>query len=409
VEKSRPQGLTKLAKAAQSALRNSKTTEISHWIGTGPSIRARARLALLVAFMIATPTLFIGVKRSEDVGKYADSLIVYDQFWERISAAQLSVEKTRSALWRVEAEPEIENERGLKFEVEEMRLTIMQMISRKPKDFASQSLRQMEDLTLRVFDGVEAALRQNTADPDPLRWRSLSLSRLAMVSLADDMESLERDVSKIVEVRRKAAVDAMSNVSRDQLFLFLVLLFLIPVFILFVPAWLVAPLVRLKRIEQRIEEGRIRELAVFGNDEVSQLARAIKEALIWREELDVRKSTKIFEIRNVLRAVIARVNEPVLIIDRTGRINYANQPASDLLQVETHYLEGSGLSDHFFSTQVSKAFADALNGDIDEEGIKASLEFRDGRVVPLIARLSAVHDRAGMVSRVVIVLISAEA
>lgn len=408
MEKKPQKGLTKLAQAAKKALRSSTTTEISQWIGRGPSIRARARLALVVAFLIATPTLFIGVKRSDDVETYANSLIVYDQFWERISLAQLAVERAKSALWRVEAEPEIENERRVKADVEEMRLNVMQAMSLKPKDFDSKNLIQLENVMMRVVNTVEQAFRQNGDDTESLRWRSLSLARLGLRSLADDMDNLERQVAQIVELRRKGAVSAMSRVSRDQLILFLVLLFFIPVFIIFIPAWLVSPLIRLKRIEHRIEEGRIRELNVVGNDEVSQLARAIKESLMWREELDMRKSTKIFELRNVLRAVIARVDEPVLIIDKAGRINYANQPASDLLQIETHYLEGSGLSDHFISTQLSKSFADALSGDFDEEGVRATLEFKDGRVVPLLARLSAVHDRAGAVSRVVIVLIPDE-
>lgn len=400
MEKSRLKRLTKLAKA---------NTEISHWIGTGPSIRARARLALVVAFLIATPTLFIGVKRSEDVSHYANSLIVYDEFWESVSAAQLAVEQSRGALWRVEAEPEIENERNLRIDIEKMlkAIAIMRDAKNKLEDFDSRYLLQLEDLTVRTSSLVEEALKA-PLQQEETRWHNLALARLSLLSLANDMNGLEREVAQVVKVRRGAAVSAMSRVSRDQLFLFLVLLFLIPVFIIFVPAWLVAPLIRLKRIEQRIEEGRIRELAIFGNDEVSHVARAIKDALIWREELDVRKSTKIFEIRNVLRAVIARVDEPVLIIDRSGRINYANEPASELLQVETHYLEGSGLSDHFYSAKLSQAFADALSGDIHEEGVTTTLEFKDGRVVPLLARLSAVHDRAGAVSRVVIVLIPDE-
>jgi hypothetical protein len=48
---------------------------------------------------------------------------------------------------------------------------------------------------------------------------------------------------------------AIFSVARDQLILFLVLLFAIPVFVGFVPGWLVTQLLRLKRIEQQIEVG----------------------------------------------------------------------------------------------------------------------------------------------------------
>jgi PAS domain S-box-containing protein len=279
------------------------------------------------------------------------------------------------------------------------------MIAARPTEFESEKMTQLEILTLRVANTVEIGRRHFAVDEKPAGFQSLSLAELAITSLSSDVHDLERAVAATVYERRSDAIQAMSQTGRDQLVLFLILLFAIPVFIGFVPVWVVRPLIRLKHIEQRIEEGRIRELAVSGNDEVSQLARAIKDALMWREELDVRKSTKIFEIRNVLRAVIGHVNEPVIIIDRTGRINYANQPASQLLRVETHYLEGSGLGDHFFSTELTKAVAAALSGDIDDAGVKTRLEFRDGRVVSMLARLSAVHDRAGGVSRVVMVLV----
>lgn len=374
------------------------------WIGTGPSVRARARLAMLVAFFVAVPTLFIGVKRSEDVSLYSNSLVEYDEFWESVSAAHLAVERTRSALWRVEAEPEIENQRSLRATVEVMRLDVQQMIRARPHSFDENSMSLLEKLTLRVVDTVEIGLGAQSEDAAN-RSRSLSLAQLGISSILRDIKNLESEIANEVYGRRTDAIEAMSKVGRDQTVLLLILLFSIPVFLTFVPAWLVAPLVRLKHIEHRIEEGRVRELAIAGSDEVAQLARAIKDALMWREELDARKSTKIFEIRNVLRAVIAKVNEPVMIIDRTGRINYANQPASDLVNVETHYLEGTGLSDHLISSELMDAFAAALGGDIPQQGIRTRLEFKDGRIADVTARFRPVHDRAGSVSRVVIVLV----
>ena len=360
---------------------------------------------MTIAFLVATPTLFIGVKRSEDVNQFAKSLMEYDQFWERVSAAQLAVEETRSALWRVAAEPEIENQRALSASVDDVHLSISRVLEIRPADFDSEKMAQLEILALHVGNKVEQSRKYFELGQIAEGGKELSLAQLSVTSLVSDTHDIERSVASTVYRRRETAITAMTRTGRDQLVVFLMLIFAIPIFVGFVPIWIVRPLIRLKNIEHRIEEGRIRELAVAGNDEVSQLARAIKDAIMWREELDLRKSTKIFEIRNVLRAVIAHVNEPVVIIDRTGRINYANKPASETLRVETHYLEGSGLSDHFFSTELTKAVAAALSGDINEEGIKARIEFRDGRVVSMDARLSAVHDRAGGVSRVVIVLL----
>lgn len=405
MKKRRASPVKNIVNAAKTAIALQKEADVSGWIGTGPSIRARARFAMLVAFIVAGPTLFIGVQRSEDVSVFANSLVDYDQFWEKVSVAQLAVSDTRSALWHFKAEPEIQNERRLNKSIRVLGNRVGEITAAKPKEFQTKFMALLETLTLNLDRAFAVNTDPVNEEEELAHLQSLSGAVSALDALEEDLSDLEREVAGVVYERRKNAVAAMSRVSRDQILLFLLLLFSIPIFLLFVPAWIVSPLVRLKQIEHRIEEGSIRELAINGRDEVAQLGRAIKEALMWREELDARKSVKIFEIRNVLRAVIARVNEPVLIIDRTARINYANHPASVMLQVETHNLEGSGLADNIISQELAKLVGEAMSGDINEEGVNTRLEFRDGRSVTVLARLSAVHDRAGNVSRVVIVLV----
>ena len=71
---------TYLFSAARTALATPRQVELIQWIGTGPSIRARARFALVAAFLVAAPTLFIGVIQTDGVSRYAKTLDEGDLF-----------------------------------------------------------------------------------------------------------------------------------------------------------------------------------------------------------------------------------------------------------------------------------------------------------------------------------------
>ncbi len=395
---------TYLFSAARTALATPRQVELIQWIGTGPSIRARARFALVAAFLVAAPTLFIGVIQTDGVSRYAKTLDEGDLFWQKIASLRLAIESIRVAIWRYEAEPESENERLLLQDVQNLRTQLFSLYTKKPAGIESGLSSQIGDISIKLENSVLHGLRRSSATKERLGKESMHLAHLTLTTLGHDLQNLENQVGEVVGPRRKAAIDALSRVGRNQLVLFLILLFAIPIFIGFIPGWLVAPLTRLKRIEQRIEQGHVRDLEVSGRDEISQLARAIRSALRLREELDQRKSAKIFEIRNVLRAVINHVVEPVLIVDKSGIINYANVAAAHLVGVGVHNLEGHGMQKHIFSPELDQAFGKARQGHVAEDGLKVTLEMKSGRVETLLAHLSAVHERQGGISRVVLVL-----
>jgi len=395
--------LSHLAHVAKTALTNPKHVELAQWIGAGPSIRARARFALAAAFLVAAPTLLVGVLRTSGVHDYAKVLSTYDAFTHQVAASKLLAENVRTSLWRFEAQPEVENERTLVRVTDMLRLSIAELMRSRPSSFSQFHIEQLDVLAERVEEAVREGILQKQIDRRS-GVQSMAPARLALITLVNDFDMLSAITAEVAQKQRHDALHALSLVGRDQLILFLVLLFAIPVFVGFVPGWLVAPLSRLKKIEQRIEEGSTRDLPVSGNDEISQLARTIKNALVWRERLDQKKSAKIFEIRNVLRAVIGQVREPVLIMDREGKINYANGAAGELIGVETHRLEGGQLSGHLFAPELFALIDNALTGDFPDENVPVNLEFADGRARAMAVRLNAVRDREGELTRIVLVL-----
>jgi PAS domain S-box-containing protein len=397
---------TYLFSAARTALSNPRQAELIQRIGTGPSIRARVRLALVAAFLVAAPTLFIGVMQTDSVSRYAKTLNEKDLFWQKIGSVRLAIEIVRSAIWRYEIEPEIENERMLLQNVQNLRTQLFSLYAKKPEDIESGLSFQIGDISIKLENSVLYGLRRSDVTQERLSKESMHMAHLTLTTLVHDLQNLEKQVEKVVGPSRQAAIGALSLVGRNQLVLFLILLFAFPIFIGFVPGWVVTPLTRLKGIEQRIEQGRVRDLEVSGRDEISQLARTLRSALVLREELDQRKSAKIFEVRNVLRAVINHVVEPILIVDKVGRINYANEAAAQLFGVGVHHLEGHGMQEHIFSPELERAFGKARQGHVVEDGFRVTLEVKSGSVQTLLAHLSAIHERQGGISRVVLVLSS---
>jgi PAS domain-containing protein len=394
----------RLRDAAKTALINHKNVELVELIGAGPSIRARARLALVAAFLIAAPTLYIGVLRTTDVSDYAKDFGVYDHFWHRISEMRFAIDQERVLLWRLEAEPDIENERALFKTQAVVRDRFMAMQKAKPADYDAASIMALQELLQRAENAVERDLKHLPHEgPVAQVRRAMTLAHLSLVTLATDVSAMEAAIAAISEKRQQAAMTTLASVARDQLILFLVLLFAIIVFVGFVPRWLVAPLMRLKRVEQQIENGNIRSLAVSGRDEVSQLARALQDALVWRDELDKKKSAKIFEVRNVLRAVITHIKEPVLILSREKKVNYANTAIATAIGIETHHLEGRFLDAYIHSAELSDLIDNALDGDVSREPIPVELKISDGKTLKLKAMVANVRDREGGVSRIVAV------
>jgi PAS domain S-box-containing protein len=391
--------LSRISVAAKTALAHPRSVEIAHLIGAGPSIRARARLALAAAFFVAAPTLFIGVMRTENVANHAAALSEYDDYLNEILRVRMAVKDLDLAFWAYSDEKEIEHKQAVVFGSEQLRQAIIELVAHRPLAVELGPKGVLEGFTIRL----DATIKRNIAQNG-----SIANARLSLLTLDRDLRKLERHVQDFAKRERDEALSSLATVGRDQLILFLVLLFSIPVFVGFIPGWLVSPLVRLRQIASKIELGQLKDMPISGRDEVALLARSIKSLYLRKEEVDQKKSSKIFELRNLLRAVLGRIKEPVFIIDSNTRINYTNDAAAQLLGIASHQMEGTLISESIYAPLIKKVAEKAFEGDVENEAMPVDIEVANGRSFSLKMRIAVVRNRDGEVSRAVLVFFNEE-
>lgn len=385
---------SKISDAARLALNNQKNLEITNFIGSGPSIRARARLVVAAAFLVSTPTLFIGVMKTEDVARHASLLSQYDDYWKQILSTKIAMKDLDLAIWSYVNEQEFENAQATQIASERLTKTVSKLIGSKPEDLEVGPEGFLVGLTTRLDSSIKKSIANNT---------SLAPARLSIITLAKELGVVEDRVIQRAREERNYAFSALSTVGRDQLILFLILLFSIPIFVGFMPGWIVLPLGRLKQMSAKIEAGKIKELGIVGKDEVAVLARTLKEYLLKKEDLAQKKSSKIFEMRNILRQTINKISQPVLVIDESLKINYTNEAMSEISGLATHQLEGSSLNDVIFSSDLKKMIVKSFDGHLYEDDEEIKIEVFDGRLYDIFANIGIVRNRDGEISRAVIV------
>jgi PAS domain S-box-containing protein len=384
----------RLSVAARTALKNPHRVELARFIGSGPSIRARARLALVAVFLVAAPTLFIGVMRTESVSEHAAKLSVYDDYWKLILGTHLVLKELDLALWAYIYEPEFENAQASQVASDRFRSAVAELHLKKPPDLDLGPPGFFESMASRL----DLLIKRSIANDS-----SLAPARLSIMTISSELRKLEQNVVEVALHERKEALGALSTVGRDQLILFLVLLFALPIFVAFVPNWLVMPLNYLKKIIAVADTGQFRDFSVEGRDEVASLSRVLRAYFVKHEEMDQKKSSKVFEMRNILRCVVSRVGEAVFIVDPNMRINYTNEAAAALVGLLPHQMEGTLLMDCLFSPGLKKIVEGSLAGEVLSEFSGVKVEMADGREFSLVGKIGTVRNRDGDVSRAVIV------
>ncbi len=387
--------LARISVAARNVLSHPRNAELSNYIGSGPTIRARARLALIAVFLVAVPTLWVGVVRTERVGDHASLLNEYDSYWRQILETTIAIKDLDLALWEYVVEREFENGQAAIFASEHVKQAIASVVLQKPDGINIGPKDFLPGLVARL----DASIKRSIANYSPM-----ASVRLSVMALLKEIKYIEKQIIIFANNERQQTIGALSRVGRDQLILFLILLFAIPIFVGFVPGWLVRPLTRLRQLASRIELGQLKDLAISGRDEVAMLAKNLKSVFARKEEIDNKKSSKIFELRNVLRSVLKRVEEPIFIVDANLKINYTNEAAASLVAIPQHQMEGTFLSDCMYCPSAKKAVEKAFLGDVTEDSMPIMVEVSDGRNFPMQARIGVVRSRDGEVSRAVVVL-----
>jgi len=399
--------------------------QVQERAGAGPTIKSRARLMVGIAFVLTLPALLLGVVRASDAGNDARVFLRAEHVSAEAFSAQRYVLQVRVALWAFEAQPGVDSGRRLAASLDDLARALIELerelrslqadsafmseleswregIGEGPLTAGEAPLKHMRSATGRVRQSIDPEIRRvKTTAP---RSAALRRAHAALDTLDNDSRALTRRAGGLVQGRAHDAESAINLVGRDIIVLFLFLLFSAPVVLAIGPPWMIAPLVRLRGLAQRIKSGHAREINVSGHDEVAEVGRGLKSALARLESQDHKQRAKIFEMRRVVRAAIAKVSDPVLIVGRQGKVDYANAATATLLGRELHHIESAPIDEVLFSPGLTSAIDDARTGDLPAEGIEVQIETEDERVETVNAELESVRSQDGQVSRVVVVL-----
>ena len=116
-----------------------------------------------------------------------------------------------------------------------------------------------------------------------------------------------------------------------------------------------------------------------------------------------KKSAKIFEVRNILRFVINKVNEPIAILDSNFKISYANEALADLINIPSHQIEGKTVNDFIISDDLKKQLQNAFLGFFNDEEFKITIRLLDAREYIVTSKIGIIRNRESNISRTVLV------
>lgn len=371
--------------------------------GFGLSIRQRAYLATATAFLLAAPISLIAVYRTQAVSDYAKSAKQYDAFAESVTQIHLQTKEIYVQLWKLVATSEVERALELQHSLESLLSAFHTLISTHKNNLSISFQTSLVPLAEHVEILLQRLMFSNQFANYTSQEETVYELRSLIFQLSENIKKWDMHFKKNSILKHEKALFLLSNSGRDQLVLFTFLVLLGLLFLFFIPSWIIAPIRRLRLIERRIEEGELRNLIVYGDDEIASVTRTIKKALIKKENLELKKTAKIFEVRNVLRGIISNINEAIMVIDQNDKITFVNESAALLFDLEQHYLEGSVLTEHVFSPELMHYIGRAQIGDVPDKDVLVSLELPDGRRIRPELRLGSVHDREGNISRVVLV------
>lgn len=386
----------RIKNAASKGIDRTEKNIFVQWLGSGPSIRVRARLALSVAFLTAMGNLLVGVIRTVEVTDYAVTLGELETFETDILTALYAVEKTRADLWQFDASPSVDSEAALLDAMAQLKADVAKLEDRKPATIVWKLNHRYTEIAARISQWLElekvGKVRRHSE-------RSAAALGISLGNLISDLETVLVSVNATVYKKRESSKTSLMQIARDQLILLLVLVFCMPVFLVLVPPWVVRPLKRLHGLARRVKDGQVRDFGIVGNDEVSQVSRAIKAALKKQSILDGKKSSKIFEIRNVLRAVIGNSSQTIFVLDHQRRVNYCTESAAGAFSQEAYQVLGKEVCSLANSPELDALIDRGFQGESLNEEIALS---SDGKNLAATVRMCAVHNRDGDISRLVL-------
>jgi|GEM_PF-1991562 len=386
----------------------------------GRTTKGRARLVTALAFALTLPALALGVGRANGAGDEVNVFAQAHALFDEARSVEMSMLKLKGALVLHQSDPNVDHFAALE----------------RAFDATGSAIRLLEDAVgeVRSHPALDAHLKTWTADDggplfgQPVLEPLSSAVMRARVALIDDKHQNHLDPSalrraedalstamtfvhtltfqsrRLTQERAEVARGAMSKAERDQLVVFLLALSAFPLVTAFGPSWALAPIAQLRSIASRIQAGRTAHFSITGDDEVAEVSLALHQALVRLEESDARKTGKILEMKKLARSVLGAIHEPVVVLGRGGRIDYANEDAAKLFGREVHHIEKLEFEEVVFAPELLMHVDAAWTGELPKDAILARIEGADGRVQVISASLQVVQDQSGTISRVIIAL-----
>ena len=152
--------LSKISDTALSIISNYSYSNIINFIGTGPSIKARARLALCMVFLIAIPIFVISVIRTERVLIDSSTLTKYDNFYKKVFDIELLVKDLEITIWNYTDEAEFKNAQKIYLVLDKLHNSIFNLGFYLPKEISNIYLLNIENIYSRTEFLIKKAINK---------------------------------------------------------------------------------------------------------------------------------------------------------------------------------------------------------------------------------------------------------
>jgi len=179
--------------------------------------------------------------------------------------------------------------------------------------------------------------------------------------------------------------------------------------ILWVPALVTRPLLRLRMMVRHIEREELDRLRpdTFPADESRRLAQAVLGTLVRRQEILRLQKKRIRLLEKRFRRLLDGIREPVLVIRHDGQVAACGQPAAQFLGSPARSLEGKAVAEILGGEELPALLVRLERGENlepRERRVEVTLNESAAGRGRLVARVDATYDEDGRMRQALIFL-----
>ncbi len=359
-------------------------------LGGRLGIRRRSLVFTMVTLCCLVPVLWTTVARNHANTRALENMSAAQNARDDFGRIRLRLSDVESSLWRLRSSPTRDVGRLVRSSLNALSASVLR---RRPVLMPEQqsAFREMADATERLRRQVDPLLSRGALERDQVRIREAlnAIGTLQSIVVTEDARLKDN-----YERAYRRAQEQSSNTTRDALLTLLMIVSLGAVALFVVPAWVTEPLNGFLTLSRRIRQNKAANIKVVGDNELAEVAKSVKQAVSQHSQLELKKTGKLLELRKLIRAVTEFVDAPAFIVQPSGRIDYVNTQATQLMDVEAHQLEGTFI--HNVERLTIEDFPGVLLDSVEPLSI-----WVNGR--HYLVSHTVVHDRTGQASRYVLV------